>query len=96
MKKFTVEPVPTPMTVPSRDVVEGRFGGAPLLSSWFIVGFIADATPETTVPAFAGTVVSFRARKYFFLAGAFFALAFVFAFALAFFFAAIVIVSMSG
>jgi hypothetical protein len=44
------------------------------------------------VPAFAGTVVKLQARSYFFLAGAFLALAFVFAF----FFAAIVIVSMSG
>jgi hypothetical protein len=61
-----------------------------------MVGFIADGTPETTVPAFAGTVVKLQARSYFFLAGAFLALAFVFAFALAFFFAAIVIVSMSG
>jgi hypothetical protein len=46
------------------------------------------------VPAFAGTVVKLQARSYFFLAGAFLALAFVFA--LAFFFAAIVRVSMSG
>jgi hypothetical protein len=46
------------------------------------------------VPAFAGTVVKLQARSYFFLAGAF--LAFVFALAFAFFFAAIVIVSMSG
>jgi hypothetical protein len=59
-----------------------------------MVGLIADGTPETTVPAFAGTVVKLQVRSYFFLAGAFLALAFVFA--LAFFFAAIVIVSMSG
>jgi hypothetical protein len=50
--------------------------------------------PETTVPAFAGTVVKLQTEAYFFLAGAFFALALVFAFA--FFLAAIVLVSMSG
>ena len=85
MKKLTVEPVPTPMTVPSLDVLERRFGGALLLL--VLVHRRFALPPETTVPAFAGTVVKFRIeqrtsslaaaflRPYFFFA-AFFLVAF--------------------
>jgi len=54
MKKLTVDPVPTPTMPPLADAFQGCFRG-PLLPG--ILDHGGCLTPETTVPAFAGTVV---------------------------------------
>ena len=53
MKKLTVEPVPTPITSPSRTNSIAASAARCFCRSWVIVM----APPKTTVPAFAGTVV---------------------------------------